>query len=47
MDSEILAPDITAAKNLGQRLSYEFVSKGKLQAYHIERLGPQAKSMYY
>ncbi|KAJ6137695.1 hypothetical protein N7471_004181 [Penicillium samsonianum] len=47
MESDTLAPDITAATNLGQGLSYELVSEGKLQTYRITRPGPQADSMYY
>jgi hypothetical protein len=47
MDFDTLAPDITTATNLGQGLSYELVSKGKLQMYRIVRPGPQADSIYY
>lgn len=47
MDSDTLAPGVMAATDFGQGLSYELVSKAKFQAYRIERLGSQAKSMYY
>ena len=47
IDSGTLEPDITTATNLGQGLSYELVSEGKLQTYCIKRPGPQADSMYY
>ncbi|KAJ5455862.1 uncharacterized protein N7458_004126 [Penicillium daleae] len=47
MDSDTLTLDITAATNLSQGLSYELMSKGKLQMYRIVRPGPQADSMYY
>lgn len=46
-DSDTVAPDITAAENLDQGLSYELVSEAKFQAYHIRRPGPQATSVYY
>jgi hypothetical protein len=46
MDSDTLA-DNTTATNLGQGLSYELVSKGKLQTYLITRPGPQTDSIYY
>ncbi|GIC86298.1 uncharacterized protein Aud_002666 [Aspergillus udagawae] len=46
-DSDTLAPDVTAATNLGQGLSYELVSKPKFQAYRIVRPGSQADSVYY
>lgn len=46
-DSDTVAPDITAAENLDQGLSYELVSEANFQAYHIRRPGPQATSVYY
>ncbi|KAJ5601322.1 hypothetical protein N7510_010856 [Penicillium lagena] len=47
MDSETLTPNVTAATNFGQGLSYELVSNGKLQKYRIMMPGPPADSVYY
>lgn len=46
MESVTSATDRPASP-FGEGLSYELVSKGKLQAYHIHQPGPQADAIYY